>query len=268
MNPISTPGSSLSAMLRSGPWRAMMPMNAEGTRLTDRFESSPQATDTPRYFQPTLPGMPTASLVSSSAAAGAIPGVVGATLRFVLLGPPGSGKSTQGQILSQDKGIPHVSVGDLIRQEVASGSELGQRLEEETRGGKLAPPALVRDLIQDRLEREDAAQGFILDGYPRQDEQLAEFEEMRQEMGWGNVLVLGLEVPEEEVTRRLAGRGRADDTPEVIRNRMEIYRQETEPVMDYFRSRGEYLGIDGNGTIEEVSQRLRDALEERQSNNS
>jgi len=132
----------------------------------------------------------------------------------------------------------------------------------------LAPPALVRDLIQDRLEREDAAQGFILDGYPRQDEQLAEFEEMRQEMGWGNVLVLGLEVPEEEVTRRLAGRGRADDTPEVIRNRMEIYRQETEPVMDYFRSRGEYLGIDGNGTIEEVSQRLRDALEERQSNNS
>lgn len=268
MNPISTPASSLSAILRSGPWRAMVPMNADGARLTDRFEASPPAAESPRYYQPTLPGMPTASLVSSSAAAGAVPGLVGATLRFVLLGPPGSGKSTQGQILSQEKGIPHVSVGELIRQEVASGSELGQRLEEETRGGRLATPALVRDLIQDRLERDDAARGFILDGYPRQDEQLAEFEEMRREMGWGDILVLGLEVPEEEVARRLAGRGRADDTPEVIRNRMEIYRQETEPVMDYFRSRGEYLGIDGSGTIEEVSQRLHNALEERQSGNS
>lgn len=238
-------------------------MTSQGTRVTDRFEATPQAAAPPRYVQGTLPGMPTASLLASDAAAGAVPGPVGAALRFVLLGPPGSGKSTQGQILGQEKGIPHISVGDLIRQEVASGSELGQRLEEETRGGKLAPPSLIRDLVQGRLEREDAARGFILDGYPRQGEQLAEFEEMRQELGWGGVLVLGLEIPEEEVTRRLAGRGRADDTPEVIRNRMEIYRQETEPVMEYFRKQGEYLAIDGTGTIEEVSERIRTTLEER-----
>ncbi len=255
-----TPSIAFPTSLAHNPWRAMLPMTSEGTPILDRFMASPRTSE-PAYVQERLPLMPSASLLPADVAAAAVPGPVGAALRLVLLGPPGSGKSTQGQILAQDKGIPHVSVGDLVRQEIASGSELGQGLAKETEGGNLASPQLIRDLVQDRLVQEDAAQGFILDGYPRQPEQLAEFQEMRQELGWGEVRVIGLEVPEEEVTRRLAGRGRADDTPEVVRHRMEVYREETEPVMNYFRGMGEYIGIDGSGTVEEVADRIRSAVD-------
>ena len=143
----------------------------------------------------------------------------------------------------------------------------GQRLEEETVVGDWRPQHWARP-DQDRLERDDAARGFILDGYPRQDEQLAEFEEMRREMGW--------EISWSWAWRSLGGggrppsgraRGRADDTPEVIRNRMEIHRQETEPVMDYFRSRGDTWASTA-AEPSKISQRLHNALEERQSGNS
>ncbi len=253
----STPqGTALHSWLAHSAWQAVRPMTADGAPIEDRFTASPTPPE-PTWVQGTLDLMPAAATLPGDAAAAAVPGPVGAALRLVLLGPPGSGKSTLGQILARERGIPHISVGDLVRQEIASGSERGRALAQQTEGGDLASPELVRDLVQDRLGREDASRGFILDGYPRQPEQLAEFRELDQELGWDGVQVVGLKVTEEEVTRRLEGRGRADDRPEVVRHRMEVYREETEPVMNYFRVVGEFTDLDASGPVDVVAARLR-----------
>lgn len=243
-------------VVAQSPWRAVMPRGTNGSPVTGPSDSFvPSA---PVYVQPTLP-IPGFEFPAAVAGA-AMPGAVGAAVRFVLLGPPGSGKSTQGEILAQEKGIPHVSVGELVRQEVASGSPAGQILASQTKGGELADPAVIYDLVQERLSQEDAQKGFVLDGYPRMLSQIPDLERMRDNLDWGPIAVIGIEVPEDEVVRRLSGRGRADDTPEIIRNRMEVYRKETAPVQEFFQARGEYVAIDGTGSVEDVADRIRKAV--------
>lgn len=256
MNSMNTLSSSLRPAIAASPWRAVMPRGVDGAPVVDGFLPSGRLEE-PSYSQPPLPGFEAAV----SAVAAAAPGPVAATLRLVLLGPPGSGKSTQGEILARQKGIPHISVGQLVRDEIATGTERGRQLEAETRGGNLASAETIRGLVQDRLEQEDARQGFLLDGYPRQLSQVPALEEMRKDLGWGEIRVIGLEVSEDESVRRLNGRGRADDTPEVIRHRLEVYRQETAPVQEYYRARGEYLAVDGNGTVQEVAARVQAAVD-------
>lgn len=255
LDPLSS--SSSRSLFGAGPWRAMMPRGTDGAPIRDTWVPSTPVAETPARVAP-LP-FPGPELAAGAVAAAA-PGAVAAALRFVLLGPPGSGKSTQGEILAREQGLPHVSVGDLVRQEVASGTELGQKLAVETRGGNLASPQLIGRLVRERLTRDDASKGFVLDGYPRQLSQIPPFEQMRRELGWEQVRVIGLDVPEQEVVQRLGGRGRADDTPEVIRHRMQIYRHESAPVQEYYRARGEYVAVDGTGTIDEVAGRIREAL--------
>jgi len=255
----SPQSTALPSWLSHSAWQAVRPLTAEGAPIEDRFTASSGPPE-PTWVQGTLDFGPSATALSGEAAAGAVPGPVGAVLRLVLLGPPGSGKTTLGQILAREQGIPHISVGDLVRQEIASGSDRGRTLAEQTEGGDLASPDLVRDLVQDRLGQPDTSRGFVLDGYPRQPEQLAEFREMDQELGWDGVQVVGLRVTEEEVTRRLAGRGRADDSPEVVRHRLEVYREETEPVMNYFQVTGRFTDLDASGPVDTVAARLRAAV--------
>lgn len=237
------------------PWGAVMPRGANGAPVnpTDTFVPS-----APGSFQPTLPipGFESAAPVAGAA----MPGAVGAAVRFVLLGPPGSGKSTQGEILAKEQGVPHVSVGDLVRDEIAAGTEIGKKLEQQVDGGDLAAPELVLELVRDRLTQEDALQGFVLDGYPRQLQQIPHFEKLREELDWGPVALISLQLDEDEAVRRLTGRGRQDDTPEVIHHRLEVYRQETAPVQEYYGHRSEFVPIDASGSIEDVAARIRRAV--------
>lgn len=244
-----------SPVTQSSPWRAVMPRGANGAPVTPSDTFVPSE---PTFVQPTLP-IPGFE-VAAPAVGAAMPGAVGAAMRFVLLGPPGSGKSTQGEILAKERGVPHVSVGDLVRDEVAAGTAIGQRLAKQVEGGNLAAPELILELVRDRLTEEDAQKGFVLDGYPRQLSQIPDFEKLREQLAWGPVAVIGLELAEDEVVSRLSGRGRADDTPDVIRHRMEVYRKETAPVQQYYSARSEYLSIDGSGSVEDVAARIHQAV--------
>ncbi|HXE73416.1 MAG TPA: adenylate kinase [Candidatus Nitrosotenuis sp.] len=236
-----------------GPWRAVMPRHADGTPVAvDLFTPSAETG---------APGPhPAGTGLEATAAGAALPGALGAAIQVVLLGPPGSGKSTQGRMLAQRLGIPHISTGELIREEVASGSELGRRLEPIIARGDMVADADIEALLRRRLTRPDTGAGFILDGFPRTRQQIPLLEKLRQDLDTDNLRAVGLEIPDQEVFERLGKRGRADDTPEVIRHRLQIYRQESGPVIDYFKAQGEYYQVDGLGTPEEVAARFEEVL--------
>lgn len=194
--------------------------------------------------------------VALEVAAGAVGGTAGAPLRLMLFGPPGSGKSTQGRTVAAEREIPMVDLGKLLRAEVESGSDLGKALEPYTSTGRLAPDELVFPVIEQRLDQPDVEDGFVLVGLPRNVEQIALADSLGIE-GW---TALKVDVSEEEVTRRLLARGRADDTPEVIAERLEVYRQETVPMLEEYDRRGILVTVDGNGSIDQTAENIRQAL--------
>ena len=150
-------------------------------------------------------------------------------MRVVLLGPPGAGKGTQALKLSEKLGIPQISTGDLFRKNISEGTPLGVEAKRYLDAGDLVPAELTNKLVEDRIEQHDAADGFILDGFPRSVEQAQALDEMLKNHNTKLDAVLEFAVSEEELFERLMSRGRADDTEEVIRNRMQVYRDETEP---------------------------------------
>ncbi|MGE0216658.1 adenylate kinase [Mycolicibacterium sp.] len=179
-------------------------------------------------------------------------------MRIVLLGPPGAGKGTQAQKLAEKLGIPQISTGDLFRFNISNGTELGVEAKKYLDAGDLVPASLTNALVDDRLDDEDAAAGFILDGYPRSVEQAEALDAMLEKRSLSLDAVLEFRVPEEELVARLKGRGRADDTEDVIRNRFKVYRDETAPLLDYYKDT--LVTVDAVGELDEVFARALKAL--------
>ena len=171
-------------------------------------------------------------------------------MRVVLLGPPGAGKGTQAVRLAEKLGVPHISTGELFRHNISNGTPLGVRAKHYLDAGELVPTSLTNDLVDDRLNDPDVAGGFILDGFPRTVDQAVALHDMLERRGLKLDAVVEFRVPEEELVQRLMGRGRADDTEDVIRNRFRVYRDETAPLLDYYST--ELRSVDAVGDLDEV----------------
>ncbi|MGB0970862.1 MAG: adenylate kinase [Mycobacterium sp.] len=179
-------------------------------------------------------------------------------MRMVLLGPPGAGKGTQAQKLADHLDVPQVSTGDLFRHNISNGTELGLQAKKYLDAGDLVPATLTNALVDDRLNDADVATGFILDGYPRSVEQAEALDAMLKKRELALDAVLEFRVPEEELVSRLKGRGRADDTEDIIRNRFRVYRDETAPLLDHYS--GVLVTVDAVGELDEVFARALKAL--------
>jgi adenylate kinase len=179
-------------------------------------------------------------------------------VRIVLLGPPGAGKGTQALKLADKLGIPQISTGDLFRSNITRGTELGLEAKRYLDAGDLVPSDLTNALVDKRLDEADTADGFILDGYPRSVDQAEALTRMLAARNTKLDAVLELRVCEEELLKRLKDRGRADDTEEVIHNRMNVYREETAPLLEYY---GDAVKtVDAVGSLDEVFARALRAL--------
>ena len=214
-------------------------------------------------------------------------------MRIVLLGAPGSGKGTQAQRLMAEKGIPQISTGDLLRAAVASGSELGRKAKSAMDAGELVSDDIVLGMIRERLAEDDAANGFILDGFPRNESQAESLDELLAELGQPLDAAVLMDVDFDILMKRLTGRRtcsatgkvlniyfspqeeldacveaggellqRDDDNEETIANRLQVYREQTAPLVDYYRDRGLLKTVDAEGTVEDVYERLVSAVED------
>jgi adenylate kinase len=187
-------------------------------------------------------------------------------VNVLLLGIQGSGKGTQAKRIASEYGIPHIATGDMLREAVASGTALGKEVEGYLARGELVPDETVIELIRDRLGQTVATDGFVLDGFPRTMAQSDALDEMLAEIGRPLSIVFELQVPDEVARERMANRareeGRADDTPEVINRRIQLYHDETEPIVQHYRLLGNLVGIHGTGTIDQVFAEIQKALEE------
>jgi adenylate kinase len=181
--------------------------------------------------------------------------------RVVLLGPPGAGKGTQAQALAKRLGVPAISTGDMLREAVAAGSELGARVKGIMASGALVDDATMAEVVRERLAKADARGGFLLDGYPRTLPQAETLAGVLRAAGQALDAVLLVEVPAEELVRRAVLRGRgADDREEVVRERLRVYREKTAPLVGYYRGLGLLREIDGNRPIEQVTPQMLAAL--------
>lgn len=184
--------------------------------------------------------------------------------RLVLLGPPGAGKGTQAVRLAERLGVPAISTGDIFRSNIKNGTELGRRVQDITASGALVPDELTNELVRDRLAQPDAVDGFLLDGYPRNVAQVAALDEMLAAAGQQLDLAVELTVDPQVVVERLTKRaeieGRADDTEDVIRHRLDVYAEQTAPISQVYAARGVLAQVDGLGEVDEVTERLVAAL--------
>lgn len=181
-------------------------------------------------------------------------------MRIVLLGPPGSGKGTQAALLVERLGLPHISTGALLRDAVKSGSELGLRAKSIIDKGELVSDEIVSQMLEERLGQPDVAGGFILDGYPRNVAQARSLDVMLERIGQPADEAIHIDIDPELIIARIAKRakeeGRSDDTEETVRNRLRVYEEQTAPVADYYAERGLLTRVLGEGTIEEILQRI------------
>ncbi|NJM68894.1 MAG: adenylate kinase [Scytonema sp. RU_4_4] len=180
--------------------------------------------------------------------------------RVIFLGPPGAGKGTQAKTLADDCNIPHISTGDILRQALKDQTALGVKAQSYMDKGELVPDDLVQEMVQERLSQVDTKSGWILDGFPRTVSQAVFLEELLRKFNQHGEKVVNLEVPDETVIARLLERGRKDDSQEVIRRRLEVYRAETAPLIDFYSSRQILLSINGNQSLEEVTAELKKVI--------
>jgi adenylate kinase len=183
-------------------------------------------------------------------------------MRLILLGPPGAGKGTQAEKLVDRLGIPQISTGDMLRQAREEQTELGKEAESYMKSGALVPDEVVVGIVRERLQADDCREGYILDGFPRSVAQAEALDATLANLGEALSAVVSLTVPEEELVTRLLARKREDDNEEVIRERLKIYSQLTEPLIDYYRSRGVLREVEGVGTVDKIFERILKALPE------
>ncbi|GGY74611.1 adenylate kinase [Streptomyces nitrosporeus] len=213
-------------------------------------------------------------------------------MRIVLVGPPGAGKGTQAAYLARNLSIPHISTGDLFRANISQGTDLGKRARSFMDAGQLVPDEVTIAMAKDRMAQPDAVNGFLLDGFPRNVGQAEALDAMLDDEGVKLDAVLDLEVPEDEVVKRIAGRRicrndsahvfhvaynppktegvcdacggelyqRDDDSEETVRTRLEVYHTQTEPIIDYYRAQGLVVTIPALGKVTEVTDRAMEAL--------
>jgi adenylate kinase len=186
-------------------------------------------------------------------------------VNLLVLGPQGSGKGTQAKRIADDHGIPHVATGDIFRAAVEEGTELGKRVEPILASGELVPDDLTIALIRERLSAPDAANGFVLDGFPRTLAQAEALDEMLAgiERGLDAILFFDLSdaIAIERILRRAVEEGRADDTPEAIARRLAIYHEQTEPIVERYRATGKLVPLHADRSIGEVAAEISEALE-------
>lgn len=187
-------------------------------------------------------------------------------VNIVLFGAPGCGKGTQAQRLKEHYGINHVSTGEVIRDEIRCGTELGRSMESYIRQGKLAPDEIVINMIANYVANHKANNGNIFDGFPRTTVQAEEFDKILAKHDLKVDIMVDIRVPEEQLIQRILLRGkdsgRADDTSEeVIRGRLDVYRRQTAVVSDYYAAQGKYAAVNGTGTMEEVFGRITDVID-------
>ena len=187
-------------------------------------------------------------------------------MNVLILGPQGSGKGTQAKRIAAEYDIPHVATGDIFREAIARWTPLGREVEPILARGQLVPDELTVSLIRERLAEDDARNGFVLDGFPRNAAQAEALDELLAEIGRPLDIVLELQVPDEVCIERLLKRaeeeGRADDTPTVIEQRLEIYHRETAPLVEHYLATGKVVGIHGAGSVDEVWAEIQDTLEQ------
>jgi adenylate kinase len=177
-------------------------------------------------------------------------------VRLIFLGPPGAGKGTQAQTVAKLHHIPHISTGDILRSAVAEKTELGLKAQTYMEAGELVPDQLILDLVEARLNQTDARTGWILDGFPRTVNQAIFLESLLERLQQACNHVVNFEVPDEVLVSRLLGRGRTDDTEEVIRNRLEVYHQQTAPLIGFYQERQQLVSVDGDQPIASINQQL------------
>lgn len=188
-------------------------------------------------------------------------------IRILLIGPPGAGKGTQAALLAQHFGIPAISTGDIFRENVRNETPLGLEAKAFMDRGEYVPDSLTNALVRDRLNQEDAMAGFLLDGYPRTIDQVEELDDILEETEKKLDVVVQLTADSEELLRRLSGRaqeqGRSDDTPEVIKRRLDVYEEQTAPLIDIYASRSLVAKVNGLGEIADVTNRIIEVLDAR-----
>lgn len=207
-------------------------------------------------------------------------------MRLVLVGPPGAGKGTQAEIIADELGVPKISTGDIFRENVSGGTELGLEAKRYMDAGDLVPDDVTNRMVADRLSQDDAEGGFLLDGYPRNTDQAVVLDGFLSRQGHSLDLALELTVDDDEVVRRLSGRRvskstgkvyhlefdppadpdsddlyqRSDDQPETIKNRLKVYAEQTEPIIGYYERHGKLVRIDAIGEVAEVTERAMSAI--------
>lgn len=184
-------------------------------------------------------------------------------MRIILFGPPGAGKGTQAKLIEKEYNIPQLSTGEMFRAAIRNQTPLGIKVKDILDAGKLVPDETVVELVEEALNDPKFEKGYILDGFPRTVPQAKAFEERLRKNGRKLKAFLSLEVPAEELMKRILsrGEGRADDTPEKVKVRLEVYNEETAPVLNFYKQQGVYRAIDGMGSIEEIYARIKEVLD-------
>ena len=180
-------------------------------------------------------------------------------MKLLFVGPPGAGKGTQAARVAERLGIPHISTGDMFRDHVSRGTELGVRVDSIMKAGEYVPDEITVEMLRERVAEPDAKDGFILDGFPRTVGQAEALDGLIGRHGLDTVVIF--EVEEDALVERLLARGRADDTEETIRTRFKVYQEQTAPLLDIYNARGIIVSIDGIGEVEEVTDRILEALD-------
>jgi adenylate kinase len=186
-------------------------------------------------------------------------------MRMLIMGPPGAGKGTQASVIADRLGVPAISTGDIFRANVSQGTPLGVQAKRYMDAGEYVPDEVTNDMVRDRLAEPDARDGFLLDGYPRTLAQVDFLDSVLAERDHALERVLELTVDGDEVVDRLLRRaldqGRTDDTEEVVRRRLEVYTEQTAPLLAVYRDRGLLVQVDGLGPVDQVTERALEALE-------
>ncbi|MBN1589281.1 MAG: adenylate kinase [Pirellulales bacterium] len=181
-------------------------------------------------------------------------------MQIVFIGPPGAGKGTQAERLIKKYNLAHLSTGDMLRAARDAQTEVGKKADQYMSQGQLVPDDIIVAIIGERLAEPDCQKGYLLDGFPRTIAQAEALDALLSRQNTSLDAVLELRVPEEELFNRLAGRGRADDKPDVIRQRLVAYREQTEPLLDYYEKKKVLKSIDGLGTVDDIFNRVVETL--------